>query len=81
MNMLFNENFVNQSLTVKALLINIAMEKQNALLIFGVNGNGLDSVMSYAFENVDHLMLKLAHNISIHGESIMNTFLVNIYIF
>lgn len=78
--MLFDENFINQSLTLKSFLINIAIEKQNAIKICEMNGNGLDSIMSYAFENVDHLMLKLSYNISLHGGSILDIFLVNFII-
>lgn len=77
MKMLFEEEFVDCSTTVKALLINIAVEKRNAQLICTADGQGLDSIMSYALENNDQLMLKLAYNISMHGESISDMFLVS----
>lgn len=52
---------------VKALLVNIAIEKRNAQLICGADGRGLDLIIESAFANRDQLLLKLVRNIAAHS--------------
>ncbi|KAK0415232.1 hypothetical protein QR680_011840 [Steinernema hermaphroditum] len=54
------------SRTVKAILINISLEKRNAQLVCGADGQGLDLVMGLALENTDILMMKAIRNIASH---------------
>uniref|UniRef100_A0A915BXZ0 Kinesin-associated protein 3 n=2 Tax=Parascaris TaxID=6254 RepID=A0A915BXZ0_PARUN len=52
---------------IKALLVNIAIEKRNAQLICGTDGRGLDLIIESALANRDQLLLKLVRNIAAHS--------------
>uniref|UniRef100_A0A914GTM0 Uncharacterized protein n=1 Tax=Globodera rostochiensis TaxID=31243 RepID=A0A914GTM0_GLORO len=57
-----------RSLLVKSLLVNIMLEKRNAQLLCGSEGQGLDSLMAFALDDVDGdvLALKIGRNIVSH---------------
>lgn len=57
----------NASDTVKAVLINIALEKRNAQLLCGTDGQGLDLLLETALSHNDQLLLKVVRNISTHS--------------
>uniref|UniRef100_A0A914LJF8 Uncharacterized protein n=1 Tax=Meloidogyne incognita TaxID=6306 RepID=A0A914LJF8_MELIC len=76
-NLLFNQNTNNKQINlknkriqlIKCLLINIVLEKRNAQLICGTNGQGLDALMFLIFEIEkceDTLTIKIARNIATH---------------
>uniref|UniRef100_A0A914NHS7 Uncharacterized protein n=1 Tax=Meloidogyne incognita TaxID=6306 RepID=A0A914NHS7_MELIC len=76
-NLLFNQNNNNKQINlknkriqlIKCLLINIVLEKRNAQLICGTNGQGLDALISLIFEIEkceDTLTIKIARNIATH---------------
>lgn len=52
---------------VKAILINIALEKRNAQLLCGVNGEGLNLLIEAALYQKDILLLKTVRNIAVHS--------------
>nr|CAD2135219.1 unnamed protein product [Meloidogyne enterolobii] len=74
--LLFNQNNNKQNnlknkriQLIKCLLINIVLEKRNAQLICGTNGQGLDALISLIFEIEkceDTLTIKIARNIVTH---------------
>uniref|UniRef100_A0A914MPG2 Uncharacterized protein n=1 Tax=Meloidogyne incognita TaxID=6306 RepID=A0A914MPG2_MELIC len=74
--LLFNQNNNKQNnlknkriQLIKCLLINIVLEKRNAQLICGTNGQGLDALISLIFEIEkceDTLTIKIARNIATH---------------
>lgn len=57
----------NGSEIVKAVLINIALEKRNAQLLGGTDGQGLDLLIEAALNQKDQLLLKIVRNIAIHN--------------
>lgn len=57
----------NGSEIVKAVLINIALEKRNAQLLGGADGQGLDLLIEAALNQKDQLLLKIVRNIAIHN--------------
>lgn len=57
----------NSSNIVKAILINIALEKRNAQLICGTDGEGLNLLIESAINQKDQLLLKIVRNIAIHS--------------
>ncbi|CAG9535765.1 unnamed protein product [Cercopithifilaria johnstoni] len=57
----------NSSDIVKAILINIALEKRNAQLLCGTDGEGLDLLIEAALNQKDQLLLKIVRNIAIHS--------------
>uniref|UniRef100_A0AAF5PNU0 Kinesin-associated protein 3 n=1 Tax=Wuchereria bancrofti TaxID=6293 RepID=A0AAF5PNU0_WUCBA len=57
----------NGSNIVKAILINIALEKRNAQLLCGNDGEGLNLLIEAALNGKDQLLLKIVRNIAIHG--------------
>ncbi|KHN74989.1 Kinesin-associated protein 3 [Toxocara canis] len=59
---------------VKALLVNIAIEKRNAQLICGTDGRGLDLIIESALGSKDQLLLKLIRNIAAHSGSSQSMF-------
>ncbi|KAL7077439.1 hypothetical protein ACQ4LE_003036 [Meloidogyne hapla] len=73
-NLLFNRSkeitFKEKKLKlIKCLLINIVLEKRNAQLLCGTNGQGLDGLMSFIFDTEkceDSLTIKIARNIATH---------------
>ncbi|KAK6102101.1 Kinesin-associated protein (KAP) family protein [Brugia pahangi] len=56
----------NNSNIVKAILINIALEKRNAQLLCGTDGEGLNLLIEAALNGKDQLLLKIVRNIAIH---------------
>lgn len=74
MRMLF-ENLKNN--LIKAILINICLEKRLAQLVCQTDGQRLDSLMSYALENEDIMTIKIIRNISQHNGSTQKMFNVN----
>ncbi|KAM3722944.1 Kinesin-associated protein [Dirofilaria immitis] len=52
---------------VKAILINIALEKRNAQLLCGSDGEGLNLLIEAALSEKDQLLLKIVRNIAIHS--------------
>ncbi|KAL4003278.1 Kinesin-associated protein (KAP) family protein [Acanthocheilonema viteae] len=52
---------------VKAILINIALEKRNAQLLCGTDGEGLNLLIEAALNQKDQLLLKIVRNIAIHS--------------
>lgn len=56
----------NASDVVKAVLINISLEKRNAQLICGVDGRGLDLIMESALNQKEQLLMKIIRNIASH---------------
>lgn len=50
----------------KALLINAVVEKRNAQLVCGADGQGLDLLMEQALDNNDLLIAKIVRNIAAH---------------
>lgn len=61
----------------KALLINIALEKRNAQVICGTNGQGLDSLIRTAFDRNDPLAMKVVRNCASHDGPTQDLFLVS----
>ncbi|KAH7726541.1 cation diffusion facilitator family transporter containing protein [Aphelenchoides avenae] len=59
----------------KALLINIALEKRNAQVICGTNGQGLDSLIRTAFDRNDPLAMKVVRNCASHDGPTQDLFL------
>uniref|UniRef100_A0A915PQC9 Kinesin-associated protein 3 n=1 Tax=Setaria digitata TaxID=48799 RepID=A0A915PQC9_9BILA len=57
----------NESEIVKAILINIALEKRNAQLLCGTDGEGLNLLLEAALNRRDQLLLKIVRNIAIHS--------------
>ncbi|EFO23129.1 hypothetical protein LOAG_05355 [Loa loa] len=57
----------NNSNIVKAILINIALEKRNAQLLCGADGEGLNLLIEAALNRRDQLLLKIVRNIAIHS--------------
>uniref|UniRef100_A0A0R3RIP0 Kinesin-associated protein 3 n=1 Tax=Elaeophora elaphi TaxID=1147741 RepID=A0A0R3RIP0_9BILA len=57
----------NNSDIVKAILINIALEKRNAQLLCGTDGEGLNLLIEAALNQKDQLLLKIVRNIAIHS--------------
>ncbi|VDK88244.1 unnamed protein product [Litomosoides sigmodontis] len=52
---------------VKAILINAALEKRNAQLLCGADGEGLNLLMEAALSQKDQLLLKIVRNVAIHS--------------
>lgn len=65
---------------VKAILVNICLEKRNAQLLCQTDGQRLDNLMSYGLESEDILTLKIARNISLHEGSTQKMFNVKNFI-
>ncbi|VDO65555.1 unnamed protein product [Onchocerca flexuosa] len=57
----------NGSSIVKAILINISLEKRNAQLLCGNDGEGLNLLIDAALDQKDQLLLKIIRNIAIHS--------------
>lgn len=53
-------------LLVISLLINVSLEKRNAQLLCAHDGQGLNDLMSFALENNDVLVMKIARNVASH---------------
>ncbi|TKR76730.1 hypothetical protein L596_017831 [Steinernema carpocapsae] len=60
---------------VKAILINIALEKRNAQLICGADGQGLDLLVGLALEHSDVLLMKAVRNIASHHGPTQDNFI------
>lgn len=72
----------NQATDVmKAILINIALEKRNAQLICGQEGQGLDLLIELVYEQKDLLILKILRNIASHSGPSQSMFNVIIFFF
>lgn len=54
------------SLTAKATLVNVALEKRNAQLIVGSDGDGLKKLVTKAMKRQDALLLKIIRNVAQH---------------
>lgn len=67
----------NASDIVKAILINIALEKRNAQLLCGTDGERLDLLIEAALNQKDQLLLKIVRNIAIHSGPTQAMFSVN----
>lgn len=65
MKLLF-ESQPNPAIELMALLINLSLNKRNAQLIAGDDGEGLRLLMQSAVERRDVLTLKIARNIASH---------------
>ncbi|CAI4231132.1 unnamed protein product [Auanema sp. JU1783] len=50
----------------KAILLNACVEKRNAQLVCGSNGQGLDLLMESALDNMDLLVAKIVRSIAVH---------------
>uniref|UniRef100_A0A1I7T4U2 Kinesin-associated protein n=1 Tax=Caenorhabditis tropicalis TaxID=1561998 RepID=A0A1I7T4U2_9PELO len=59
----------------KAVLLNICLEKRNAQLVCGPNGQGLDLLMEMSLESRDLLLIKVIRAISSHDGPTQNMFL------
>uniref|UniRef100_A0A8R1TZH0 Kinesin-associated protein 3 n=1 Tax=Onchocerca volvulus TaxID=6282 RepID=A0A8R1TZH0_ONCVO len=57
----------NCSNIVKAILVNITLEKRNAQLLCGNDGEGLNLLIDAALSQKDLLLLKIIRNIAIHS--------------
>jgi hypothetical protein len=68
----------SDSLPIKGILGNVAMEKRNAQLICGADGSGLDFVIETALRNSDPLLMKVARNISMHEGPMQQHFVVSL---
>lgn len=66
------------SLTVKAVLVNIALEKRNAQLLCGADGQGLDLLLEAALSSKDHILMKVVRNIASHTGLTQTVFVVGI---
>lgn len=72
--MLFNNG---SSDIVKAILINIALEKRNAQLLCGADGEGLNLLIEAALNQKDQLLLKIVRNVAVHSGPTQAAFSVN----
>ena len=63
-------------LLVISLLINVSLEKRNAQLLCAHDGQGLNDLMSFALENNDVLVMKIARNVASHDGPTQSMFAV-----
>lgn len=59
----------------KAVLLNTCLEKRNAQLVCGPNGQGLDLLMELSLESRDLMLIKVIRAISSHEGPTQNMFL------
>lgn len=72
------ESIEEPPIELLALLINLALNKRNAQLIAGENGQGLKLLMENSFQQQNPLLMKLLRNMAGHDGDVKNYFVVGL---